>query len=125
MSLRFRDLIAETVHEYSRMGDNFVRIYPARNSKMYDKYLSSHKALNRIMYKVFYTSEILPYDRGNKGDQTAQVASKKAKQLEQQKSSESSNRLHSSSGVRPMRQAKSNQKLSISNTMEDSRHSTI
>lgn len=64
-------MLAETVHEYSRMGPNFVRIYPSKNSKMYDKFLSSHKALNKIMYKVFYTGEILPYERGHKGDQSA------------------------------------------------------
>jgi len=37
--LRFRDIIAETVHEFNRM-ENFCRIYPARNSKLYDKYFS-------------------------------------------------------------------------------------
>ena len=60
--LRFRDLIAETVHEYSRM-ENFCRIYPARNSKLYDKFMSGHKSLNKILYKVLYTSEILSYER--------------------------------------------------------------
>lgn len=35
--LKFRDIVAETVQEYSRRGE-FVRIYPARNSKIYDKF---------------------------------------------------------------------------------------
>lgn len=60
--LRFRDLIAETVHEFSRM-ENFCRIYPARNSKLYDKFMSGHKSLNKIIYKVLYTSEVLAYER--------------------------------------------------------------
>ena len=62
LQLRYRDLLAETIHEYSRM-QNFCRIFPARNSKMYDKFFSGHKSLNKIMYKVFYTSEVLPYER--------------------------------------------------------------
>ena len=60
--LRFRDLISETVHEFSRM-ENFCRIYPARNSKLYDKYFSGQKPLNKIIYKVLYTNEVLPYDK--------------------------------------------------------------
>ena len=35
--VKYRDIIAETVGEYTRKG-NFVRIFPARNSKLYDKY---------------------------------------------------------------------------------------
>ena len=60
--LKFRDLIGETVSEYSRM-ENFCRIYPARNAKIYDKFLSGHKALGKIIYKVLYTSEIMTYER--------------------------------------------------------------
>jgi len=37
--LKFRDIIAETVSEFTRKG-NFVRIYPARNSKMYDRFFA-------------------------------------------------------------------------------------
>jgi len=40
--LKFRDLIADTVAEYNRMN-NFCRIYPSRNSKLYDKYFSGNK----------------------------------------------------------------------------------
>ena len=43
--------------------ENFCRIFPARNSKLYDKFFSGLKALNKIMYKVFYTSEIITYER--------------------------------------------------------------
>ena len=60
--LKYRDLITETVNEYSRM-ENFCRIYPARNSKIYDKFLSGHKILNKLIYKVLYTNEIMPYER--------------------------------------------------------------
>ena len=37
--LRFRDLITETIEEFCRM-ENFCRIFPSRNSKLYDKYFS-------------------------------------------------------------------------------------
>ena len=77
--LRYRDLIAETIHEYSRM-ENFCRIYPSRNSKLYDKFMSGHKSLNKVMYKVFYTSEILTYDRAL-GDKSANPVSSKAQAI--------------------------------------------
>ena len=81
--LRFRDIIAETVHEYSRM-ENFVRIYPARNSKLYDKYFSGHKPLNKIIYKVLYTNEVLSYERSNVEKSANPVPSKASALLAQQ-----------------------------------------
>ena len=40
---------------------NFSRIFPARNSKLYDKYFSGNKQLTKIMYKYLHTAEIVPY----------------------------------------------------------------
>jgi hypothetical protein len=49
--------------EYENKGD-FVRIYPARNSKMYDRFFSSGKTgLNKIIYKVLFTSDVLEYTK--------------------------------------------------------------
>ena len=62
MQLKFRDLIQETVSEFCRM-ENFCRIFPARNSKMYEKFFAGQKPLNKILYRVFYSSDILPYGR--------------------------------------------------------------
>ena len=42
--LKFRTLIADAVSEYQRMN-NFCRIYPARNSKLYDRFFSMCKTL--------------------------------------------------------------------------------
>ena len=113
--LRYRDLIAETIHEYSRM-ENFCRIYPSRNSKLYDKFMSGHKSLNKVLYKVFYTSEILAYERAA-GDKSAHPISSKAQALlnsgQTGKNADSQNRLHSSSGARPIRASKSNHKLQL------------
>lgn len=59
--LKYRDILLETVSEFVNRGE-FVRIYPARNSKMYDKYFTSSKnGLNKIIYKVLYTSDLIPY----------------------------------------------------------------
>lgn len=38
--LRFRDIITETINEQSRMK-NFCRIFPGKNSNLYDKYFSN------------------------------------------------------------------------------------
>ena len=66
--MKFRDLISDTVAEFTRM-QNFCRIYPARNSKLYDKYFSSNKSLAKITYKVLHTAEIVPF--GIKSNQQA------------------------------------------------------
>ena len=58
--LRFRDLIADTVNEYNRMS-NFCRIFPARNSKIYDKYFSGNKQLAKVIYKVLFSQEVIPF----------------------------------------------------------------
>ena len=50
MFLKFRDILHETVSEYTRRGE-FVRIFPAKNSKIYDK----------LIYKTLFSSEFLPY----------------------------------------------------------------
>lgn len=66
--LKFRDIIHETVSEFQRKS-NFVRIYPSKNCKMYDKFFSGARPLNKIIYKVLFTSEILPYKKHlNNGD---------------------------------------------------------
>ena len=119
-TIRFRDIIAETVQEYSRM-ENFCRIFPARNSKLYDKYFAGHKPLNKILYKVLYTSEILAYEK-SRIEQSAHPIPSKANALlaQQQMHSTTSKsvlssdgRLHSSTGARPIRSSKSNSKLML------------
>jgi len=60
MFLKHRDLIHETVSEFGRRG-NFVRIYPAQGSKIYDKFFTSCKPLNKIIYKTLFSNEIIDY----------------------------------------------------------------
>lgn len=60
--VKYRDIIAETVSEYSRRGE-FIRIYPSKNCKIYEKFFSNGKnPLNKIIYKVLFSSEVIPYE---------------------------------------------------------------
>jgi len=67
--LKFRDILNESAIEYNRLGE-FVRIFPSKHSKPYEKYFSGlfgTRMLNRIVHKVLFTNEILPYEKlGNK-----------------------------------------------------------
>ena len=51
---------------------NFCRIYPARNSKLYDKYFSGNKGLAKAVYKVLHSPEIVPYGATYLPTQSAQ-----------------------------------------------------
>ena len=109
--LKFRDIISETVSEFNRKG-NFVRIYPARNSKLYDKYFGASKALNKIVYKTLYSNTILPYLR-SQAEQSANPTSTKNQFMKMnQANGQKSQRdgLHSAGGQR-IRQSKSGNKL--------------
>lgn len=55
---KFKDIIAETLSENSRKSA-YVRIYPAKNSDMYDGFFSGPRPLNKLIYKVLYSDEIL------------------------------------------------------------------
>ena len=57
--LKYRDILVETCKEYQRRGE-FVRIYPAKNSKIYEKYFSRH-SVSKIVYKALFGPELIPY----------------------------------------------------------------
>jgi len=57
-SLRYREYVRETQQEYLRRG-HFVRIFPAKNSDIYDCYFAGARPYNRMVYKALYTDEIL------------------------------------------------------------------
>jgi hypothetical protein len=66
--IKYRDILYETVQEYNRSGE-FIRIFPSRGSKQYEKYFSGvfgTRMLNRIVHKVLFTNEIIPYERPGK-----------------------------------------------------------
>lgn len=66
--IKYRDIIHETVTEFNRSGE-FVRIFPCRGSKPYEKFFSGvfgTRMLNRIVHKILFTNEIVPYERNGK-----------------------------------------------------------
>ena len=59
--LKFRDILYETVLEYNRCNE-FVRIFPCKGSKPYEKFFSGvfgTRMLNRLIHKTLFTSEVL------------------------------------------------------------------
>lgn len=74
--LKYRDIIAETVTEFNRRA-NFVRIYPARGSKQYDKFFTACKPLNKIVYKVLFSNDILPYGAVKPEEEVRQMKKEK------------------------------------------------
>jgi len=58
VALRHRDFIRETCVEYQKRG-NFIRIYPAKNSDIYDQYFSASRPFNRLVYKAIFTDDVI------------------------------------------------------------------
>lgn len=79
--LKFRDVLHETVQEYNRSGE-FIRIFPCKGSKPYEKFFSGvfgTRMLNRILHKVLFTNEFLPYEKVTKFNQMLTEGDKKLK----------------------------------------------
>jgi hypothetical protein len=56
-----RAMLAETLLEDQRKG-NFIRIYPNRNSDIYDSYFIFPRASNKVLFKYLFTDEISPME---------------------------------------------------------------
>lgn len=59
--MKFKDILYETLEENSWKG-NYVWIYPAKGSDIYDKYFTGPRPYNKFLYKCLYSDEILPLD---------------------------------------------------------------
>jgi hypothetical protein len=46
------------LQEYQKKG-NYLRIFPAKNSDIYDCFFSGPRPFNRLIYKVLYTDEVM------------------------------------------------------------------
>ena len=55
---KYREYIRETLAEYQRRG-NYIRIYPAKGSDMYDPYFNSARPFNKAVYKALFADEVL------------------------------------------------------------------
>ena len=62
--IKFKDLLRQCLLENSNRG-NFIRIYPAENTNIYDKYFKSVRPYNVFLYKCFYGDEIIPQELSN------------------------------------------------------------
>jgi hypothetical protein len=81
--VKFRDSLYETVSEYNRSGE-FVRIFPSKNSKQYEKFFSGvygTKVLNRMVQKALFSSEVLPYKDGRSEEEERKIEPKVTKSL--------------------------------------------
>jgi hypothetical protein len=58
VSLRQKENIREVLSEYQKRG-NFIRIYPAKGSDIYDCYFNGPRPFNKLIYKVLYTDEVM------------------------------------------------------------------
>lgn len=61
ISAKNRAMIRDTLIEDQRKG-NFIRIYPSRDSDIYDQYFTPPRASNKILYKYLYSDEIVSSD---------------------------------------------------------------
>ena len=58
INCRYKDYIKETLAEYQRRG-NYVRIYPAKGSDMYDQYFLGPRPYNKAVYKALFSDDII------------------------------------------------------------------
>ena len=57
-SMRYREYVRETQAEFLRKG-NFVRIFPAKNTDIYDCFFNGSRPYNKLVYKAIYSDDIL------------------------------------------------------------------
>ena len=57
-TVKHKDILRETVLEMLRKG-NYVCIYPARGSEVYDQYFAQVRPLNRFLNKVLFQDETI------------------------------------------------------------------
>ena len=57
-TVKHKDILRETLLEILRKG-NYVCIYPARGSEIYDQYFAQVRPLNRFLNKVLFQDETL------------------------------------------------------------------
>lgn len=55
---KYREYIRETLAEYQRRG-NYIRIFPAKGSDMYDSLFQGPRPYNKAVYKALFTDEVL------------------------------------------------------------------
>jgi hypothetical protein len=59
ISSKNKTMIKDTLIEDQRKG-NFIRIYPCKDSDIYDQYFTSARPSNKIMFKYLYGEDLMP-----------------------------------------------------------------
>jgi len=60
---KYKDALRETLQENFRKG-GFLRIYPSKNSHVYDKYFGNNsqtKIGNKYLHGLLFSEDIVPY----------------------------------------------------------------
>lgn len=57
--MKFKEILKTALLENSRRG-NFIRIYPAKGTDIYDQYFKSVRPYNVFLYKCLFTDEVFP-----------------------------------------------------------------
>jgi len=60
LNSRFREVLRDTLIENSRRN-GFIRIYPTRNTEIFDQYFSQPKPLHKFVHKALFTDEFIPF----------------------------------------------------------------
>jgi hypothetical protein len=62
VAIKHKELLLESMAENNRRG-NYVRIYPSKNSDLYDAFFSGSRPLNRFLYKAMISDELMPSNK--------------------------------------------------------------
>ena len=57
-NLKYKEYVKETIIENTKRG-NFLRIYPARGSEMYDNFFQHPRPYNKVINKVLFSDEVV------------------------------------------------------------------
>jgi len=59
--MKNKEILKQTIEEFERSRD-FIRIFPSKNSNLYNKYFENKRSANVFIYKILFTDDILPLD---------------------------------------------------------------
>ena len=51
-------MLIDTLEEYSRIED-FIRIYPSKETNYYNKFFAGKRTSNILIYKLLYTEDLI------------------------------------------------------------------
>lgn len=61
LKIKNKEILKQSIEEFERSRD-FIRIFPSKNSNLYNKYFENKRSANVFIYKILFTDDILPLD---------------------------------------------------------------